>query len=225
MCVASSSRRKTLPGATMRIGGGPASIVRICTGDVCERRMRPPSTKNVSCMSRAGWSGGVLSASKLFHSVSIHGPVRTSKPRPRKISSISRRTSVSGCSVPSGAAARRQRHVDDARQIGRQARLVERRQPLADGALDAATWRGSPPRPPPGAPRAAACRAPSSARRPSPSCPGSAPGRARISSSVASAPISPANSPASRSSSAMSCARVRAGQSTSSSSASGRAAC
>ena len=47
--------------------------------------MRPPSTKNVSCMSRAGWSGGVLSASKLFHSVSIHGPVRTSKPRPRKI--------------------------------------------------------------------------------------------------------------------------------------------
>ena len=34
--------------------GGPASIVRICTGEVCERRMRPPSTKKVSCMSRAG---------------------------------------------------------------------------------------------------------------------------------------------------------------------------
>ena len=78
-------------------------MVRICTGEVCERRIRPPSTKKVSCMSRAGWSGGVLSASKLFHSVSIHGPVRTSKPRPRKIVSISRRTRVSGCSVPSGA--------------------------------------------------------------------------------------------------------------------------
>jgi hypothetical protein len=35
-------------------------------------------------MSRAGWSAGVLSASKLFHSVSIHGPVRTSKPMPWK---------------------------------------------------------------------------------------------------------------------------------------------
>ena len=52
--VASSSRRNTLPGATMRTGGGPASMVRIWTGEVCERRMRPPSTKNVSCMSRAG---------------------------------------------------------------------------------------------------------------------------------------------------------------------------
>ncbi len=75
-------------------GGGPASMVRTCTGEVCERSTRLPlpagalpagapleagaSTKKVSCMSRAGWSAGVLRASKLFHSVSTQGPVRTS---------------------------------------------------------------------------------------------------------------------------------------------------
>ena len=138
MWVASSSRRKTLPGAMIRTGGGPAIIVRICTGEVCERRMRPPSTKKVSCMSRAGWSGGVLSASKLCHSVSIQGPVRTSKPMPWKICSISRRTSVSGCSVPRRAPARRQRDVDGAREIFGQRGVVEPGQARADRALDAA---------------------------------------------------------------------------------------
>ena len=62
-------------------------------------------------MSRAGWSAGVLRASKLFHSVSTQGPVRTSKPSPWKIPSISRRTSVSGCRVPGPVAPGRQGHV------------------------------------------------------------------------------------------------------------------
>ena len=37
MWVASSSRRNTLPGAMIFTGGGPASMVRTCTGEVCER--------------------------------------------------------------------------------------------------------------------------------------------------------------------------------------------
>ncbi len=37
-----------------------------------------PSTKNVSTSSRAGWSGGKFSDSKLYQSVSISGPSATS---------------------------------------------------------------------------------------------------------------------------------------------------
>ena len=49
----------------------PAScMVRICTGDVCVRStLRSPfsfgARKKVSCISRAGWPGGKLSAVKL----------------------------------------------------------------------------------------------------------------------------------------------------------------
>ena len=43
-CEASKkSRRKTFPGAMMRIGGGYDCSVRICTGDVCVRRSPPRS--------------------------------------------------------------------------------------------------------------------------------------------------------------------------------------
>ena len=31
---------------------------RTCTGEVCVRSRLPPSSQKVSCMSRAGWSGG-----------------------------------------------------------------------------------------------------------------------------------------------------------------------
>ncbi len=46
-------------------------------GDVCVRSTTPLSgeaTKKVSCIVRAGWSGGTLSASKLTHSASTSGP-------------------------------------------------------------------------------------------------------------------------------------------------------
>ena len=66
-CVAScASLRWTLPGMTMRTGGGCCSMVRICTGEVwvrssrrsrCERRSWLAMT-SVSCVSRAGWPGG-----------------------------------------------------------------------------------------------------------------------------------------------------------------------
>ena len=45
--------------------------MRICTGDVWVRSTTPESgdsTKNVSCIDRAGWSGPRFSASKLCHS-------------------------------------------------------------------------------------------------------------------------------------------------------------
>ena len=81
LCVASSaSLRKHLPGLTTYSGSGLVSMARICTGEVCVRSTRPdrapsgPATKNVSCISRAGWSGGKFSASKLYHSASTSGP-------------------------------------------------------------------------------------------------------------------------------------------------------
>ncbi len=53
-----------------RIGGFCVSMVRICTGEVWVRSsLRSPSAfsrkKKVSCMSRAGWPTGKLSAVKL----------------------------------------------------------------------------------------------------------------------------------------------------------------
>ncbi len=53
-----------------RIGGFCVSMVRTCTGLVCVRSsLRSPVAsglkKNVSCISRAGWSGGKFSLVKL----------------------------------------------------------------------------------------------------------------------------------------------------------------
>ena len=69
------STRKTRPGAMKRNGGVRPVIARICTGEVCVRSTWPPSTKNVSCESRDGWSAAMRSASKLFHSRLDLGPV------------------------------------------------------------------------------------------------------------------------------------------------------
>ena len=77
-------------------------------------------------MSRAGWSAGVLSASKLCHSVSIQGPVRTSKPRPWKIVLDLAAHERQRVQRPQRPAPRRQRDVDGARQVGGQRRLVQR---------------------------------------------------------------------------------------------------
>ena len=60
------SWRYTRPGAMRRSGGLRPVIARICTGEVWVRRTKPPSTKNVSCMSRAGWSSGRFRAWKLL---------------------------------------------------------------------------------------------------------------------------------------------------------------
>jgi len=63
--IARDMRELARPGAIMRRGGPSFSMPRTCTGEVCVRRRFPPSSQNVSCISRAGWSAGMLSASKL----------------------------------------------------------------------------------------------------------------------------------------------------------------
>ena len=72
----------------MRSGGLCFSIYRLCTLDVCVRKTSGilPSTKNVSCASRAGWWRGIFNKSKLCFSSSTHGPSAHSKPRCAKIS-------------------------------------------------------------------------------------------------------------------------------------------
>ena len=64
------------------VGGFKRRMARTCPGEVCVRSTSLPSgsQRNVSCMSRAGWSAGMLSAAKLYSSVSISGPSRTWKP-------------------------------------------------------------------------------------------------------------------------------------------------
>ncbi len=47
----------------------------------------PWSTNSVSHMLRAGWLGGMFSASKLYQSVSTSGPSATRKPSPTNTSS------------------------------------------------------------------------------------------------------------------------------------------
>ena len=55
----------------------------------------------MSCMSRAGCSAGMFSASKQCHSSSTSGPSTTAKPMRVKMSSMLSRTIVSGCRWPS----------------------------------------------------------------------------------------------------------------------------
>ena len=82
------------------MGGAHRCIVRTWTGDVCVRSSVPGPRYSVSCASIAGWSAGKLSEPKLYHSVSASGPNATVKPSSRKMSSISRITSVTGCRPP-----------------------------------------------------------------------------------------------------------------------------
>ena len=87
-----------------RTGGSCASITRACIGDVCVRSsvVKPPpasrfaSSQNVSNISRAGWSFGMFSISKLYRSHSTSGPSTTWNPIPWKMPHISRITSVDG---------------------------------------------------------------------------------------------------------------------------------
>ena len=64
VCVTSESRRYTLPGAMTASGGLRESMVRTCMVEVCVRSTTLSSIYKVSCMSRAGCSGGMFRASK-----------------------------------------------------------------------------------------------------------------------------------------------------------------
>ena len=110
-------------------------MYRICIDEVCVRsnvRMssgRPVSPRtgdarySVSCMSRAGCSAGMFSASKQCHSSSISGPSTMAKPMRVKIASMRSRTMVSGWRWPS--AGRRPGSVTSRASAGR-ARLPRR---------------------------------------------------------------------------------------------------
>ena len=80
--VSVASFLNTLPGTMMRIGGACDSIYRICTGEVWVRITAPGRSliQKVSCICRAGWLAGMLSASKLWYSSSSSGPVATVYP-------------------------------------------------------------------------------------------------------------------------------------------------
>ena len=87
-----------------RSAASRSSIERICTGLVCVRSTRcesSGSTKNVSCIARAGWSSSKFIASKLNHSFSSSGPSAISQPMPMKMSLICSMSSDSGCRAPS----------------------------------------------------------------------------------------------------------------------------
>src|SRR3989475_5173890 len=88
-------------------------MYRVCIDEVCVRssvRMSPapPSPRigearySVSCMSRAGCSAGMFSASKQCHSSSASGPSTTVNPMRVKMSSSWSRAMVNGCRWPSG---------------------------------------------------------------------------------------------------------------------------
>ena len=102
--ASSSSVRNTLPGHSTYTGSSRSSMERTCTGEVWVRSSRCASggsTKNVSCISRAGWSGLKFRALKLNHSDSTSGPSAISQPMPTKMSE------TRSCSVERGWRARR----------------------------------------------------------------------------------------------------------------------
>jgi len=91
----------------MYTGRSRSRSVRACTGDVWVRSTRwepapSSSTKNVSCIWRAGWSGPKLSASKLNHSCSSSGPSAISQPIEVKKSETSSMSAFSGWREPRG---------------------------------------------------------------------------------------------------------------------------
>jgi hypothetical protein len=101
------SLRKQRPGTITFSGGWKPCLttrcsVRTCTGEVCVRSRFLSDSQNVSWLSRAGWSPGMFSASKLKYSDSTSGPSCHWKPRLANRSTSSFCTIVIGCSAPRG---------------------------------------------------------------------------------------------------------------------------
>ena len=81
---------------------------------------------SVSCMSRAGCSAGMFSASKQCHSSSISGPSTIAKPMRVKISSIRSRTTRQRMAMAERRRAAGQRDVDGAGRRAQSARARSR---------------------------------------------------------------------------------------------------
>ena len=134
--VASSSRRNTLPGAMILTGGGPASIVRICTG----RRVRAQDAAALDEEGVLHVARGVVGRRvQRVEVVPLGLDPRTGADLEAEAQedvldlAAHQRQRVQR---PQRPAARRQRHVDGARQVFAQALLVEPGQPLGDRLLD-----------------------------------------------------------------------------------------
>src|SRR5690606_30953558 len=121
-----------------RIGGSCAAVIqlagaasavfitRICTGEVWVRSTRvTPSgcgaMKKVSCISRAGWPSGKLSAVKLCQSVSISGPSAMEKPMSEKMAVISSQTWLTGWMRPAAVGGAGSGRVTSRRSAARRA--------------------------------------------------------------------------------------------------------
>ena len=78
------------PGQMIRIGGSCFSITRVCTEEVCVRSNTSGLCwiKNVSCISRAGWSSAKFKEEKTCQSSSISGPSAMLNPNRPNISQI-----------------------------------------------------------------------------------------------------------------------------------------
>ena len=110
-------------------------MVRACTGEVCVRSTRPSSggsTKKVSCICRAGWSGPKFSASKLNHSASTSGPSATSQPIATNTSAMRSDSVVIGCRAPRGR-----------RSHGSVTSTVSSRRTLASRSASSSAWRAA----------------------------------------------------------------------------------
>ena len=86
----------------MRIGDACDSMYRICTGEVWVRITAPGRSliQKVSCICRAGWLAGMLSASKLWYSSSSSGPVATVYPNVPNTATNSPMVAAIGCVLP-----------------------------------------------------------------------------------------------------------------------------
>ena len=133
-----------------------AHITRICTVEVCERRSR--AVRKIKCVLLVpctGWSGGVLSASKQCHSVSMSGPSAIENPIRRKHFTARSMSWVSGCSVPGEAYVPGSARIESGQRGGVRPRIegggagVERggdrlpelvQQPAETRAILLATW-------------------------------------------------------------------------------------
>ena len=143
-------------------GSAPA---RCACAAACAAVRRRGRQIEVSCSCRAGWSGGMLSAVKLWKSSSICGPSATVKPISPKIATTSSMVWLIGWMRPSGSARDRQGHIDALGLEARgQRRGVEPAWRRGDRRLDLVLELVEARRPGRAAPRGRARPAPSSAR-------------------------------------------------------------
>ncbi len=105
--LARGTRRRSAAGGRAWCAPAPARC-----GCAAPCGARSASTKRVSLVPRAGWSGPRLRASKFSHSPSACGPSAISQPIAMNTSPIRSISAVIGCGAPSGAISTGQGDID-----------------------------------------------------------------------------------------------------------------